>query len=293
MMKASVEEVNSVQRRLTIELSEEAVKSAFQGMYQKLRKKARINGFRPGKAPLNVIKKLYGGSVAVDVADELIRQHLYTAIQDQSLAPISAPVIETSDLPSEEGPYVFKAVVDILPAIELDGYKGLKAEFIPTIVDDESISKELESFRERHSTVKELSEEGVTVELSHRVTVKQTATIDGEEFAPFALDNVPLQLGKDSLLKDLEDAIVGLKVGEEKAYSTKVPEGFGNDDLVGKTIDCVCTVVAIAEVQLPELDDELAKDAGFDSLDALKSEIKTKQDNQADQSKEISLSNLY
>ena len=104
-MKALVEEVNSVQKRIKVELSQEDVKTAFDSVYQRLRKKAKIKGFRPGKAPLGIIKKFYGNSVAVDVADQLVKNHLFSAIQDQSIQPIAAPVLETAELPVENEPF--------------------------------------------------------------------------------------------------------------------------------------------------------------------------------------------
>jgi trigger factor len=108
-MKALVEEVNTVQRRIKVELSAVDVKSAFDSVYRKLQQKARINGFRPGKAPMNVIRKMYGSSIAYDVADQLVRNHLFSAIEQQSLRPIAAPVLETMDLPKEDNDYSFSA----------------------------------------------------------------------------------------------------------------------------------------------------------------------------------------
>src|SRR6478735_2415192 len=120
-MKAHVEEVNTVQRRVRVDLLASDVKNAFDSVYKNLQKKARIKGFRPGKAPLNVIKKFYGNSIAYDVADQLVRTHLFKAIDQESIRPIAAPVLESMDLPSEDKDYTFSALVDVLPPLNITG----------------------------------------------------------------------------------------------------------------------------------------------------------------------------
>lgn len=280
-MKAHVEEVSSVQRRIRVELSAIDVKSAFDSVYKNLQGKARINGFRPGKAPLNVIKKMYGSSIAYDVADQLVRNNLFTAIDQQSLRPISAPVLETFDLPKEDKDYAFSALVDILPALSIDGYKGLDLKANVVDVSDADVEREIEFIQRRQAKSKD-APEGTLAKAGHVVNISQKASIDGEDFAEFTFDKVPVELGKNYLLPELETAIIGMKVGESKTLPIAVPEHVLDKSKVGKTAQATVKLEGITELTLPAVNDELAKDLGLDDLAALKTSIRDRLDKQAE-----------
>ncbi|SMF38171.1 trigger factor [Pseudobacteriovorax antillogorgiicola] len=284
-MKALVEEVNSVQKRIKVELSQEDVKNAFDSVYKRLKQKARIKGFRPGKAPLGVIKKFYGNSVAMDVADQLVKSHLFSAIQDQSIQPIAAPVLETMELPAEDKPYSFSALVDILPAIEIEGYKGLELSYDAIEVGESALNQELEVLQRRQGKTKEVEGDDVAAADGHLVTLSQTATLDGNDFPPFSFEKVPVELGKNNLLEEIETQVVGLKVGEGKTFDVKIPESFQDESLVGKTVSCTTTVEAIQEMIIPELNDDLAKDLGLEDFETLKKNISDSLQKQAEQGK--------
>ena len=283
-MKAQIEEVNSVQRRIKVELSEQDVNNAFDAVYRNLRKKARIRGFRPGKAPLQVLRKFYGNSVAVDVADRLVRDHLFSAIQDQSLQPIAAPVLETAELPSENTEYAFSALIDILPALSVEGYKGLELTYTPSSVDEAAVERELEMLQRRQSKTKDAAEDATAGD-GFIATISQKAKLDGEDFAAFTFEKVPVELGKQYMLQEIEDQVVGMKTGESKEFKLKIPENFHEKDLVGKDVDCTVTVEQLQELILPELNDEFAKDLGLEDLETLKKNIRDGLERQAEQSK--------
>ncbi len=283
-MKAHVEEVNSVQRRIRVELSKTDVKSAFDSVYKNLQGKARINGFRPGKAPLNVIKKMYGNSIAYDVADQLVRKNLFTAIDQQELRPISQPVLETFDLPKEDADYSFTAVVDILPALSIKGYKDLNLSATVQDVTDADVEREIEFIQRRQAKSKE-APEGTKAAAGHVVTISQTATVDGETFPEFTFSKVPVELGKKYLLPELETALLGLKVGDEKKVSIPVPEHVNDKSKVGKTAEATVKLDAITELTLPEVNDDLAKDLGLEDLKSLKDNIKDRLTKQAESNK--------
>lgn len=280
-MKAHVEEVSSVQRRIRVELSAIDVKSAFDSVYKNLQGKARINGFRPGKAPLNVIKKMYGSSIAYDVADQLVRNNLFTAIDQQSLRPISAPVLETFDLPKEDTDYAFSALVDILPALSIEGYKGLDLKASVVEVSDSDVERELEFMQRRQAKSKEAAE-GTVAQAGHVVNISQKATVDGDEFSEFTFDKVPVELGKNYLLPELETALIGMKSGESKTLDIAVPEHVLDKSKVGKSAKATVKLEGITELTLPEVNDDLAKDLGLDDLKTLKTNIRDRLDKQAE-----------
>jgi len=280
-MKAHVEEVSSVQRRIRVELSAIDVKSAFDSVYKKLQGKARINGFRPGKAPLNVIKKMYGNSIAYDVADQLVRNNLFTAIDQQSIRPVAAPVLETFDLPKENADYAFSALVDILPALQIEGYKGLNLSANVVDVSDADVEREIEFIQRRQAKSKDAAE-GTVATAAHVVNISQKATIDGEPFSEFTFDKVPVELGKKYLLPELEEAILGMKVGDSKTVEIAVPEHVLDKSKVGKTAQATVKLEGITELTLPEVNDDLAKDLGLEDLASLKANIRDRLDKQAD-----------
>lgn len=288
-MKALVEEINSVQKRIKVELSQEDVKSEFDSVYKKLRRKAKIKGFRPGKAPIGIIKKFYGNSAAMDVADELVKTHLFAAMKEHDIQPIARPVLETESLPTESEPYIFSAVVDILPEIKIEGYKGLEMTYKPAVVDDAALERELEVVQRRQAKTKEIEDQDQAAADGHIAIVSQVASLEGEDFAPYSFDHVPVDLGKGQLDKEMEEQIFGLKVGEEKSFEVTIPESFQNESLVGKTVSCKIKLEALQELILPELNDDLAKDLGVDTLDKLKSNISSSLTRQAEQHKQNQL----
>src|SRR5690606_5756946 len=123
-MKSSVEPINTVQCRVTIEVSPDEVNQAFEQAYRKLQKRAKIQGFRPGKAPLNVIRKLYGASVSAEVGENLVNTHRFSALQEKTIRPIAAPVLEKLDAPSQDKGFHFTALIDVMPTIDVGDYKG-------------------------------------------------------------------------------------------------------------------------------------------------------------------------
>jgi len=280
-MKALVEEVNTVQRRIRVELSASDVKSAFDSVYRNIQKKARINGFRPGKAPLNVIKKFYGGSVAYDVADQLVRNHLFDAIEKEDLRPIAAPVLESMDLPKEDADYVFSALVDVMPALTIDGYKSLTLTCRVSEVTDADVERELEFIQRRHAKTKEAAAD-VTATQGQIITISQKAEIEGTVFPEFTFEKVPVELGKNYLLPELEEGLVGMKVGEERRLKIVVPEHVHDKGQIGKTAEATVKLDGIMEISLPEVNDELAKDMGLDNLEALRANIKERLVRQAE-----------
>jgi len=283
-MKALVEEVNTVQRRIKIELSESDVNTAFEKVYQNLRKKAHIRGFRPGKAPLQVLKKFYGTSVAVDVADRLVRDHLFTAIESESLQPIATPVLETSDLPTENTSFSFSALIDVMPELKVEGYQDLELAYQPLPIDEGALDRELEIVQRRQGKTKD-ADASTAAAAGHVATISQTAKLDGEDFPPYCLEKVPLELGKQSILPEIEEGVIGLKVGEQKEIKVKIHEHFPEQSLVGKEVDCVVTLESLQEMVLPALNDELAKDLGLEDLATLKKNINEGLQRQAEQHK--------
>jgi trigger factor len=150
------------------------------------------------------------------------------------------------------------------------------------------VERELEMIQRRHAKTKD-TDEGTAAGANHIVTISQKAQVDGEDFAEFTFDSVPVELGKKYLLPELEDALTGMKAGEEKELSIQVPEHVNDKNKVGKTAQCTVKLEKVVEILLPEINDELAKDMGVDSLDALKTNIRDRLQRQAEGAKRSQL----
>ncbi len=287
-MKATVEEVNKVQRRIKVDVPQQDVTSAFQKVYQGLQRKAKIHGFRPGKAPISMIKKLYGNSVAYDVVDQLVKNHLFTALDEKSIRPIAAPVLETAELPKEDQEYTFTALVDILPEYKVSGYKSLEVSYTPMLVNDDAVERELDVLRRKYAKTKDTAE-GVAATEGHIATISQTAVKDGQPFEPFRIEKIPVELGKKHVLPEMESALIGMKAGESKNITVKIPDDFGNKEMAGQSLECTLTLEKLQELDTPAADDEFAKDIGLESLEALRKNIRETLDKQADQNKRADL----
>lgn len=284
-MKASVEEINKVQRRIKIELATDVVNTAFAQQYRKVAQKARIKGFRPGKAPLNIIKKFYGNSVAADVADQLIRNHLFDAIRNEALNPISTPVLETSTLPEEGKEYNFTALVDIMPQIVVTGYKGMKLEYTPMQNDQAALDRELDILRRRSAKTKDLPADAAVADGHLAFITHHAHDAEGQPLPELHGHSVPVEVGKNHFLPELEKALVGMKSGDKKKVDVTLPEDFQDRSLANKKVAIEMTLEKVQEMMLPALDDELAKDMGEESLAALQEKVKKAISDQAEQQK--------
>ena len=286
-MNAQLEEVNKgSKKQLTVELTNEEVGAAFNAVYNNLKKKAKIKGFRPGKAPLNIIKQFYGDSASYEVMDRLVKDNLFKAISENDLNPIAAPVLETNEMPKQGEAYKFSALVDILPEIKLEGYKGMELEVKEFKVDDSAVSREVEMIQRRQATTQDLDESAVNDMIA---TISQKASLEGADFPAFTFESVPAELGKNYLLPEVEAGLKGMKVGEEKTIAVKIPENFPEADKVGKTADCVIKVEKLQALTIPEANDDLAKDIGLEDFATLEKNIREGLDKQAEQARRQTL----
>lgn len=288
-MTVSLEEINSTQKRIKITIAVEQVDTAFNKAYTNLKKKAKIQGFRQGKAPLNMIKKLYGGSVASQVGEDLINANLFEQIREHKIRIVSSPVIEATSLPEAGKEYEFSAVVDIMPELEIKDYKGLSVEVHKYDVSDDAVSKELDLLARRHAKSAPVESETATADKGHLATISHEVSLDGELLPQMDVKQAPVALGKDELYPELEAAIIGLKKGETKDVDIKLPEDFQDKDLAGKTASFKITLEDLAVLEIPSIDDDFAKDINYESKDKLVETITTSLNQQAENNRKREL----
>lgn len=273
-MKASVEQINPVQYRVSVEVTPAAVNQAFEAAFRKIQKKARVQGFRPGKAPLNIIKKLYGANVAGEVHENLINTHLFSALNEQTIRPIASPMVESKDPPTFDKEFAFSAVVDVLPKLEFDDYKGVAVSADSYSIKDETVERELSLLRRRHAQMRP-TEPGQPAATGHMAAISHTAKHNGTEVPSMNVAGMTVVLGQNEIYGGLENAILGMTVGQTKVADIDLPEDYGDKDLAGQTLAFEIRLDDLKNLDVPNLDDEFAKDLSFESADALKADVRT------------------
>lgn len=280
-MKSSVEKINPVQYRLNIEVTSEEVNSAFETALKKIQRKAKIQGFRPGKAPLNVIKKLYGSNVSADVHQDLINKHLFKALDEQTIRPIASPVVDADKLPEQNEAFTFSAVVDIMPTIEIEKYKGVEVSVEKFNVKEETIERELKMLRRRSAKTRAV-EAGAKAAKGMLAAVSHTASIDGKDLPQMNVNDMTVQLGEDEIFADLENAMLGMTVGETKQATVKVPDTYQDPEVAGKDVTFNITLNDLKHMDIPELTDEFAKEMDFENVAALQEDVRKHMNSRAE-----------
>jgi trigger factor len=271
-MKATIEDINTVQRRVSITVPVETVNKAFDSAYKKIQRKSKIPGFRPGKAPLNIIKRSYGASVAGEVGESLINENLFGALQEHEVKPIASPMVEAAEAPQSDAEYKFSAVVDVMPTIELKDHKGLTVSVKEYTVGKDSLDRELKTIARRSAKTTPLADDTVAAK-GHLLTVSHTATVDGKNLDAMTVHSIPVALGEKEVFPELETGMIGMKKSETKTIKLTLPKDYGDAELANKELEFTVTAEGVAELEIPAIDDELAKDMNFADLKELKAKI--------------------
>ena len=272
MILKSCEKLEKSEAKLTIQVEAAEFEAAVEKAYLKERKKIRLPGFRPGKAPRKMIENAYGEGVFYeDAVESSWAPAFMKAVEQENLHFVGDPKIELEGKISKEG-YSFTAVVALYPEVTLGQYKGLSATRPVVTVTDEDVDKRLQELADRNSRL-------VSVEREARDG--DTAVIDFEGFrdgVPFEGgkgENYSLVLGSHSFVPGFEEQVAGMKAGEEKDIDITFPEDY-TPELAGKAVVFHVKVNEVKEKELPAMDDEFAKDASeFDTLEELKENIRS------------------
>lgn len=268
---------NEVKLEITVEASkfDEAIKK----VYFKSAKYFNIPGFRKGKAPMQIVEKYYGKEIFYeDAFNEVAEVALEEAIKENKLNVVSRPDIDVTQI--EKGKdLIFTAVMQTKPEAELGKYKGIEIKKIEYNVTDEDINHELGHMQEHNSRL--ITIEDRPVEKGDIATIDFEGFVDGKAFEGGKAEGHELEIGSNTFIPGFEDQVIGMKIDEEKDINVKFPEEYFSKELAGKDATFKVKVHEIKKKELPELDDEFAKDVSeFDTLKELKADIKAKQEEQ-------------
>ena len=272
-MQVHVQQLSPVLIEFQVEIPAEVVRAEVDKAYTTLQKTARVRGFRPGKAPRDVLTHLYGESLLADVGRRIIDETLPKALSEKNVQPISQPAIETQRLATAQS-FLYKARFEVRPEIASVDYDGLEVKKPSTQVSDEMIAAELERLRKEHATLVEPAP-ARGAKAGDVLNIGLSLDVNGKPMKDVAAENLSVELGNGQLLPDLDAALTGASAGDEREVPITFPETHPRPDFRGKSGTFRVKVKDVKERSLPALDDDFAKDVGsFESLEKLREDVK-------------------
>ena len=272
-MSLQVEKLEKNMAKLTIEVSAEDLEKAMQNAYQKAKGKISIPGFRKGKAPRKMIEQMYGKGIFLeDAANALIPEHYSKALAECDLEIVSQPEIDVTQ--AEPGKaFIFTAEVAVKPEVTLGEYKGVEVAKTDVVVTDEDVDAEVKKEQEKNSRT--IAVEDRAAQMGDVVTIDFEGSVDGVPFDGGQATEYPLTLGSHTFIPGFEDQLVGAELGSDVDVKVTFPAEYQAKELAGKEAIFRCAVKKIEAKELPELDDDFAKDVSeFDTLAEYKENVK-------------------
>lgn len=270
-MQVSVQSTGGLEKRMQVELPAEQVERTIDEELTKLSRTARLNGFRPGKAPLRVVRQKFGAQVRKQVVDDLLRSSFQFAASQQKLVPIGDPRIEALSSAKGKG-LKYAAVFEVLPQIELKSVEGLEVERMTAAVAPADVDVMIESLRKQRPKFVEASRPARD---GDKVTVDFDGAIDGVAFAGGKGENVEILIGANRMLREFEVGVLGASAGETKSVTLTFRPDYHYKEVAGKTAQYEIRVRKVEEPTLPELDEEFFKSFGIEEggIEALRRDV--------------------
>lgn len=271
-MQVTTEAVSGVARRLNVSVPTSRINEQFEARLKRTAKTVKINGFRPGKVPMNVVRREYGAAVYQEVVNDVIRDTVFEAIQQEKINAVSMPNIEKVE--NKDDALVYEATVEVYPEVEVASFDTLEIERKATEVTDADVDTMIENLQKQRQTWVETK--GMAKK-DMQVTFDFEGSIDGEKFDGGTSEDFTLVLGSGRMIPGFEDGIVGMKKGEEKVIDVTFPEDYQAENLAGKLAQFKITVKKVEKSQLPEINAEFLEIFGLseeDGVEKLKADVR-------------------
>ena len=275
-MKVTLERIDNHKIVFNFEIPQNVVAKEVESAYKRIAGKVNIPGFRKGKAPRKIIERQFGMQMILDEAFEKMASNAYReALKQEDVEPVTQPEVDIETL-EEDKPAIFKATVVVKPEVVLGDYRGLSAEKKVVDATDEDVAKELEKMREYNAKLV-VVEEGTAIDNGDMAIIDYEGFLGDVAFEGGKGASYPLQIGSGTFIPGFEEQLIGAKAGEEKEVNVKFPEEYHSEELKGKDVKFVVKVQDIKRKELPELNDDFAKEvSSFETLDELKTDVKDK-----------------
>ncbi|HTO69804.1 MAG TPA: trigger factor [Myxococcota bacterium] len=273
-MNVSVEETGPVERRVHVEIPTTDVDAAFEAFYREVRRSAHIKGFRPGKTPREVLEKYFAERASGEVLERLVGETLGQAIAEKELDVLGEPRLQPGEPPKPGARFAYDADVDVRPAIEVQKVRGLDvARPVLPVPERDPVDAHLEELRQRQAQLVEEAS-GSAAARGNVAVVDYVGKIDGKPFAGSSAREAQVEIGSGRTFGGFEDELVGMQVGDERAFDIAMPADHEDEALRGKSVRFEVKLVALKRREVPELDDEFAKDvSSFATLAELRADL--------------------
>ena len=271
-MQVSVESGEGLERKLTIQVPAETVEKEVDNRLSSMRTRVKIDGFRPGKVPLSVVKKQYGASVLQEVVGEVMQSSLRDAVMQESLNPAGNPTIEPTSM--EPGkPLEYIATFEVYPEVELADCAKLEVERTTAEVADSDVDTMIETLLKQRTTYETVDRASQDAD---QMIINFDGSVDGEQFEGGQADSVPVVIGSGSMIPGFEGELVGKSADDEFTFDVNFPDDYHAENLKGKKASFATKVISVGEPKVPEVDEEFAKSFGVEdgSVDKLRSDIR-------------------
>ena len=273
-MAVTVETLEKLERKITLTLPTSVIQNEVNTRLKRLARQVKVDGFRPGKVPMNIVAQRYGYSVHYEVMNDKVGEAFSVAANEAKLRVAGQPRISEKDQPSETE-MAFDAIFEVYPEVVIKDLGQAEVETLQTHVTDEAIDKTVEILRKQKRTFAQRALDAAVAK-DDRVTVDFAGKIDGEPFDGGRAEDFQFVVGEGQMLKEFEEAVVGMKIGESKTFPLSFPEDYQGREVAGKTADFMVTLKKLEATHLPEVTNELAKSLGVAdaTVDALRADIR-------------------
>lgn len=273
-MQVTVEKPETgLEHKINVTLPAGDLDSKVESRLAQMRRTVKMDGFRPGKVPMSIVKKRYGGQVRQEMMGETVQQSFYEAVAKESLNIAGYPQFQ--ELDEKDGNIIYSATFEVFPEIKLPKFSTLKVETVKSEVTDKDVENMMTKLREQKMAWKTASA-AKKARNGEQVIIDFVGKKDGVEFEGGKAENVPLELGSGRMIPGFEDGIIGMKKGEEKTIEVTFPEDYQSEELKGQTVTFDITVHSVQKKVLPEIDEEFVKSFGIEegTEEALMNEIR-------------------
>ena len=272
--RSEMKELSSIERELSILIPWDALKTETDRAYQRLSQKVRMKGFRPGKAPRQVLEQYYRADVEQEVLNNLLEKSYKDAVAFHAIEPLSQPAIETDSKFSSGNDFSYKAKVEVRPLITLTKWKGLEVSVPKNVIGDKQVQAKLDALLESHTTIVPVTDRQDVLQ-GDLVECKISAAVDGNHVKSLSSLSKTIEVGSGKFFPEVEQALVGKKVGDHFEVKTTISSDYKDENLREKEVVFSLSVESLRTKQVPALDDDFAKDVSeeFETLEALKASI--------------------